>query len=183
MCQTLFCWMPWFGLGIQVICCAETRSHICSTIRNKLWYKNRKSSFWKYHSNINHFVALQLLMEEHFLRCNGLYCCFIDYKKTFDMVHLSIFGGARRNSRCQMNMCLQFHNRHVLCRVLIKESLLRGKDLYCCFIDAFDGTLWSSLKMHRTTQGAKCIYALWFPKSIRRLYVACMSDDFIFVFQ
>ena len=42
--------------------------------------------FRKHHSTIDHLVTLRVLMEESCLRGKGLYCCFVDFKKVFDMV-------------------------------------------------------------------------------------------------
>ena len=55
------------------------------------WKKNGERSygqvgFQKHHSTIDHLVTLWVLMEESHLRGKGLYCCFIDFKKAFDMV-------------------------------------------------------------------------------------------------
>ena len=55
------------------------------------WKKNVKrayvqGNFRKHHTTIDHLVTLQVLTEESLLRGKGLYCCFVDFKKAFDMV-------------------------------------------------------------------------------------------------
>ncbi|MCO5565063.1 hypothetical protein L7F22_018734 [Adiantum nelumboides] len=45
-----------------------------------------QAGFRKDHSTINHLVTLRVLMEESRLKGKGLYCCFVDFKKAFDMV-------------------------------------------------------------------------------------------------
>ena len=45
-----------------------------------------QAGFRKHHSTIDHLVTLRVLMEESRLRSKGLYCCFVDFKKAFDMV-------------------------------------------------------------------------------------------------
>ena len=46
----------------------------------------RQVGFRKHHNTIDHLVTLQVLMEESHLRGKGLYYCFVDLKKVFDMV-------------------------------------------------------------------------------------------------
>ena len=45
-----------------------------------------QAGFWKAHSTVDHLVTLRVLMEESRLAGKGLYCCFVDFKKAFDMV-------------------------------------------------------------------------------------------------
>ena len=45
-----------------------------------------QAGFRKSHSTIDHLVTLRVLMEESCLAGKGLYCCFVDFKKAFDMV-------------------------------------------------------------------------------------------------
>ncbi|MCO5601437.1 hypothetical protein L7F22_055559 [Adiantum nelumboides] len=45
-----------------------------------------QAGFCKDHSTIVHLVTLRILMEESHLKGKGLYCCFVDFKKAFDMV-------------------------------------------------------------------------------------------------
>lgn len=42
--------------------------------------------FCKHHSTRDHLVTLRVMMEEIRLRGEGLYCCFVDFKKSFDMI-------------------------------------------------------------------------------------------------
>ena len=53
--------------------------------------KNGKRSyghfgFRKHNSTIDHLVTLRVLMDRSCLIGRGLYCCFGDFKKAFDMV-------------------------------------------------------------------------------------------------
>ena len=45
-----------------------------------------QAGFCQAHSTIDHLVTLRVLMEESRLMGKGLYCCFVDFKKAFDMV-------------------------------------------------------------------------------------------------
>ena len=38
------------------------------------------------HSNIDHLGTLRVIMEESRLQGKTLYCCFVDFKKAFDIV-------------------------------------------------------------------------------------------------
>ena len=42
--------------------------------------------FCKNYSTIDHLVTLRVMMEESHLRGEGLYCCFVDFKKDFEMI-------------------------------------------------------------------------------------------------
>ena len=63
--------------------------------------------FQKHHSTINHLVTLQVLMEESRLRVKGLYCCFVDFNKAFDMVPREHFWRLMEELE-EVNICLQF---------------------------------------------------------------------------
>ena len=45
-----------------------------------------KADFRKHHNTIDHLITRRALMKESHLRGKGLYCCFVDIKKAFDMV-------------------------------------------------------------------------------------------------
>ena len=45
-----------------------------------------QAGFRKHHNTIDHLVTLRVLMEESRLKGKKLYCCFVDFKKAFDMV-------------------------------------------------------------------------------------------------
>ena len=47
-----------------------------------------QADFRKHHSTIDHLLTRQLLMEGSRLSGKGLYYCFIEFKKAFDMVPL-----------------------------------------------------------------------------------------------
>ena len=36
--------------------------------------------------SLKHLVTLRVLLQESCLRDTGLYCCFVDFKKSFDLV-------------------------------------------------------------------------------------------------
>ena len=42
-----------------------------------------QAGFRQHHSTIDHLVTLRVLMEESLLRGKGLYCCFVEFKKSF----------------------------------------------------------------------------------------------------
>ncbi|RYA37888.1 reverse transcriptase domain-containing protein, partial [Enterobacter cloacae complex sp. 2DZ2F2B] len=42
--------------------------------------------FHQCHSTIDHLVTLRVLMEESRFKGKRLYCCFVDFKKAFDMI-------------------------------------------------------------------------------------------------
>jgi len=46
----------------------------------------RQAGFLQHHSTIDHLVTLCVLMEESRLKGKQLYCCFVDFKKAFDMI-------------------------------------------------------------------------------------------------
>ena len=83
------------------MCLSISFSHFVSLILSNLltwWSSQHRCScfriddlrlqqlFPKHHSTIDHLVTLRVLMEENPLRGKGLYCCFVDFKTTFDMV-------------------------------------------------------------------------------------------------
>lgn len=55
------------------------------TEENSKCTKSREG-FRKHHSTTYHLVALRVMMEESRLRDEGLYYCFVDFKKAFDMI-------------------------------------------------------------------------------------------------
>ena len=65
-------------------CIMESKISVWAEINGKRAYG--QVGFRKHHSTIDHLVTLQLLMEESRLKGKGLYCWFVDFKKTFDMV-------------------------------------------------------------------------------------------------
>lgn len=51
-----------------------------------------QARFCRVHSAIDHLVTLGVLMEESRLKGRGLFCCFVDFKKPFDMVSQDNLG-------------------------------------------------------------------------------------------
>ena len=45
-----------------------------------------QAGFCQAHSTIDHLVTLRILMEKIHLMRKVLYCCFVEFKKAFDMV-------------------------------------------------------------------------------------------------
>ena len=65
-------------------CIMESKISVWAEKNGKRAYG--QAGFRKHHSTIDHLVTLRVLMEESRLRGKGLYCCFVDFKKAFDMV-------------------------------------------------------------------------------------------------
>ena len=65
-------------------CVMEMKLSAWAEINNKR--ARGQTGFRQAHSTIDHLVTLRVLMEESRLVGKGLYCCFVDFKKAFDMV-------------------------------------------------------------------------------------------------
>ena len=65
-------------------CIMESKISVWAEKNGKRAYG--QAGFRKHHSTIDHFVTLRELMEGSRLRGKGLYYCFVDFKKAFDMV-------------------------------------------------------------------------------------------------
>ena len=65
-------------------CIKESKISVCAEKNGKRVYG--QVSFRKHHNTINHLVIRRVLKQESRLRGKGLYCCFVHFKKAFDVV-------------------------------------------------------------------------------------------------
>ena len=57
-----------------------------------LWIESRgkiskgQTEFRRYHSTVDHLVTFRIIAEEFHNTKTNLFCCFVDFRKDFDMV-------------------------------------------------------------------------------------------------
>ena len=85
-----------------------------------------QAGFRKHHSTIDHLVTLRVLMEMSRLKGKKLYCCFVDFKKAFDMVPRGNLWGCMKNLHVpsEFTHAISCIYQKLICRIRMGNGIL-----------------------------------------------------------
>jgi hypothetical protein len=54
-----------------------------------IWLESHRKRVKGYHSTMDHLVTLRIIVEEYHNNKTNLLCCFVDFRKAFDTIHMT----------------------------------------------------------------------------------------------
>jgi hypothetical protein len=158
-----------------VICPLSLEKKISLWLESHNKIAKGQTGFRRYHSTVDHLVIFRIIVEEFCNTKTNLFCCFVDFRKAFDMVPRKNLWNRLEEIKVSFklkvvairlyeNVISKFKNtegwsKEINCNILVKQGCPLSPTLFGIYIDKLEDCLEEAGCVGPTLTGIVILYA------------------------